>query len=135
MILLICGSRVIRDPEWVASTLEAFFQTHPQFNKVITGGASGIDRLAGEYCRGQQMRVEDILPDYERHGRRAPLVRDRDMVMIADYVLALWDGHSRGTRYTINQASRLNKQYTIRYYPSDLQVNENIDGYFDSKIN
>ena len=42
-------------------------------------------------------------PDYARFQRRAPLERNRDIVQHADYVIALWDGSSRGTAHAIEQ--------------------------------
>ena len=43
---------------------------------------------------------------------KAPATQ-REMVMRADWVLAFWDGKSKGTESSINQARRLGKHVEI----------------------
>ena len=68
---------------------------------IISGGAKGIDSLAQSAARQLGINFECILPDYERNGKFAPLVRNEEIVRHADLVLAFWDFKSRGTAYTI----------------------------------
>ncbi len=70
-------------------------------SEIRSGGADGADALAARYARENGIRLTVIKPDYARYGRRAPLERSERIIKGADYVLALWDGRSRGTAYTI----------------------------------
>lgn len=69
--------------------------------RIISGGARGIDTLVEEIARERGIPFVKILPDYEKYGRNAPLVRNKLIVKEADLVLAFWDFSSRGTASTI----------------------------------
>lgn len=71
---------------------------------IVSGGAKGADTYAREYAEANGIELVELLPDYRRHGRRAPLVRDRQIIDECDCVLAFWDGKSNGTRYTLGYA-------------------------------
>ena len=71
---------------------------------ILSGGARGVDRLAEAYAREHGLGLEVLLPDYELFGKTAPLIRDRQIVDKADLVVAIWDGKSPGTRYTVEYA-------------------------------
>ncbi len=73
---------------------------------IISGGALGIDSLAEKYADENGIEKLIILPDYEFYGKGAPLIRDRLIVDHADIVIAIWDGRSAGTEYTINYAKQ-----------------------------
>ncbi len=72
---------------------------------IVSGGASGVDQDAARYAKARGIPLREFLPDYERYGRRAPLVRNKLIVKEADYLIAFWDGHSRGTMHTAGLAS------------------------------
>ena len=74
---------------------------------IISGGAEGIDTLAERYADGRGIPKMIITPDYSLYGRSAPLVRDRLIVDNADAVVAIWDGESPGTAYTVNYAKEV----------------------------
>ena len=71
---------------------------------ILSGGARGVDQLAEAYAKERGLELEVLLPDYELFGKSAPLIRDRQIVEKADLVVAIWDGSSPGTRYTIEYA-------------------------------
>ncbi len=70
-------------------------------SEIRSGGAQGADAFAARYAHENGLRLTLIEPDYARYGRRAPLERSERIIEGADYVIALWDGRSRGTAYTI----------------------------------
>ena len=74
---------------------------------IISGGAVGIDTAAEHYAKEHSIPFRKILPDYSMFGKRAPLVRDTQIVKEADLVLAFWDMKSRGTSFTIAECIRL----------------------------
>ncbi len=106
MKLLIVGSRSIADFD-LAPHIPADVDT------IISGGAGGIDSLAEQYADLHRLSKYILRPRYDFHGRSAPLKRNEQMVDIADAVLAIWDGNSKGTQYTIKYAKKINKQVTI----------------------
>lgn len=84
---------------------------------IISGGARGVDTLAAEYARSHGIALVEYLPDYARFGRSAPLKRNHTIIADADCVLALWDGKSRGTAYTIRIARDAGKPVNVVTLP------------------
>ena len=107
MKLLVVGSRSIKD-----------FDLTPHIpNDVITiisGGANGVDTLAEEYADRHRLSKYIIRPRYDLYGRAAPLKRNEKMVDLADAVLVIWDGKSKGAQYTIKYAKKTNKAVTVK---------------------
>ncbi len=69
--------------------------------EIISGGAVGIDSLAEVYARENGLMMTVFKPDYAKYGKRAPLVRNDQIIAHAQYVIAIWDGESHGTAYTM----------------------------------
>lgn len=82
-------------------------------DSIISGGARGADTYARIFAHEHNIPITELLPDYRIYGKGAPLIRDRAIVEQCDAVLAFWNGHSRGTAYTIDYARRLNKPIKI----------------------
>ncbi len=81
--------------------------------EIVSGGAKGIDTVAAEYAHKNNLMLREFLPEYNRYGKRAPLVRNGLIAEYADEALALWDGKSHGTLFTIKQFERLGKKVTV----------------------
>lgn len=106
MKLLVVGSRSIKDfdlSDYISSETEL----------IISGGASGIDSIAEEYADKHRISKLILYPKYEVYGKAAPLKRNEIMVDIADEVLIIWDGKSRGTKYTADYAAKKNKKVRL----------------------
>lgn len=80
---------------------------------IISGGASGVDTLAERYADEHKISKLILRPDYGSYGRAAPLKRNEKMVELADSVLVIWDGVSKGSSYTIRYAKKHNKKLTV----------------------
>ena len=78
----------------------------PDADLIISGGAVGVDTLAEEYADKNGIKKLILYPDYELYGKSAPLIRDKLIVDHADLVIAVWDGVSGGTEFTISYAKR-----------------------------
>ena len=106
MKLLIAGSRSITD-----------FDLAPYIpdgtDLIISGGANGIDALAEKYADKKKISKLIVRPRYDLYGKAAPIKRNETMVEIADAVLVIWDGKSKGTNSTINFAKKLNKELIL----------------------
>lgn len=76
---------------------------------IISGGAVGVDSFAAEYAKGHCIELVEFLPEYDKYGRSAPLIRNKKIVDLCDEVFAFWDGKSRGTMHTVNYAKKLGK--------------------------
>lgn len=107
MILAVIGSRSIKNID-IAS-----FIPEGEIELIVSGGAVGVDRAAEEYAREKGIAVKVIKPDYDSFGKRAPLIRDEEIAECADKILAIWDGRSGGTMYTVKYARSLGKKVIL----------------------
>lgn len=71
---------------------------------IVSGGARGADTLAREYAVRNNIPLLEFLPKYAIYGRKAPIMRNIQIVDNCDLLLAFWDGTSRGTKFTIYYA-------------------------------
>lgn len=110
MKLLIAGSRSIK-------SFDLSPYVSPDVDTIITGGASGIDQIAEEYADRHKLSKYIIRPQYQRFGRAAPLKRNEQMVDMADAVLIVWDGVSKGTKYTVDYVNKKQKPLFLLQSP------------------
>lgn len=99
-IICVCGSRSI---DYV--NIDNFIDKD-KVSEIITGGATGVDTLAEQWAKKNHIEFAAYLPNYKIYGKKAPLIRDMDMVDAADIVVAFWDNHSKGTKFTIDYAKK-----------------------------
>lgn len=102
MKLLIAGSRSI-----TAFDLSPYVPKDVEL--IICGGAAGVDALAEQYADAHRISKLILRPDYARYGRAAPLKRNEQMVDLADGVLVIWDGRSKGACHTVKYAEKKGK--------------------------
>ena len=86
---------------------------------IISGGAKGIDSLAETYAEKHNIPTIIFEPDYSKYGRKAPIVRNQLIAKEADIVVAIWDGKSKGTAYTINYAQKIGKRTYTYFFAQD----------------
>lgn len=80
---------------------------------LITGGAVGIDSIVENYANKKKIPKLVFKPDYKAFGKIAPLIRNMLIVENADTVIAIWDGISRGTKFTIDYAKKTGKPVSV----------------------
>ena len=101
MKIAIVGSRSVK-----ADHLEQYVLPG---DEIVSGGAVGVDQCAAEYAKGNGLKLTEFLPQYERYGRSAPVVRNKQIVDYADQVIVFWDGQSRGSLSVIKYAQKVGK--------------------------
>ena len=78
-------------------------------DEIVSGGAVGVDSCAAEYAKKKGLKLTVFLPQYDRYGRAAPIVRNKKIVDYADKIIAFWDGKSKGTLSVIKYAEKTEK--------------------------
>lgn len=114
MNLLICGGRDFNDYATMKSVV--MFRYDLTDLTIVSGGARGADRLAEELAR--QLGVPNIVvnADWDKWGKSAGYKRNIEMLYISDAVLAFWDGESKGTKHTIDNADKREMDCNIIFY-------------------
>lgn len=123
MKLLVCGSRDYTDYESLKILLAGFLRLNPHHpyaifgqHTIIAGGARGVDLLAARFAEEHRLELEEILPDWDKHGKAAGFIRNQEMINLNPLVvMAFWNGESRGTKDTLTRA-RKNKIMTYIIY-------------------
>lgn len=105
----IAGSRSLTSCPALLERLEQL-RAAQMLGQVVSGGATGIDTLAVNWCRAHDVPLVELRPDYRRHGAAAPHVRNAEIVQRAGLVLLCWDGQSAGTLSTWRAAQRLGRR-------------------------
>ena len=72
-----------------------------------------MDSVADSWAKANNLETIIYKPNYKVYGKRAPLVRDEEMVEFADIVIAFWDGKSKGTLYTVNYAKKIGRKVIV----------------------
>jgi hypothetical protein len=101
MRTIIAGSRGINDYDLL---LEAIKKSEFEITKVISGGAYGVDKLGERYAKENNIELEVYPANWAVHGRSAGYKRNVEMAEVADALIALWDGASRGAESMISIA-------------------------------
>lgn len=104
-LVLFCGSRTWNDQRGTDELMVHLSGLFKGRFHVIQGGAFGADNQAWFAAKKLNVPVETMRPDWERFGKRAGFLRNAAMLEKGpQYVVALWDGKSRGTAHTIDLA-------------------------------
>lgn len=82
-------------------------------DEIISGGARGIDSCASNYAKLHNIKLTEYLPDYASYNKKAPLLRNKIIIQQCDMVIAIWDGVSTGTLFTIKYAYQMKKPLRI----------------------
>ena len=110
MKILISGSRKLSDNN-TYTQLEKLLKTMRPTH-IIHGGAIGVDALADRYATENQLPKTVIKPDYKNHGKYAPLIRNTELVQLADKVICVYAAdriRKGGTGDTYKKATKAGK--------------------------
>ena len=111
MKIAIVGSRCLTDID-----LDKYIRIDNGINRIteiVSGGAVGIDTRAAEYAKRHGLTLTEFLPQYERYGRAAPIVRNKEIVDYADKVIVFWNGASKGTLSVIKYSEKVGKHVEV----------------------
>lgn len=90
MRLAIIGSRQCPQID-IAAHLKYILDT------IVSGGTRGADTYARLFAQQHNLKLIEFLPEYDKYGRQAPLIRNKLKVENFDCLIAFWDGVSSRT--------------------------------------
>ena len=108
MKVAVIGSRTFNDYELLRQTLSKL-----EITLVVSGGAKGADSLGEEYANANNIPTKIFLPDWDKYGKSAGMLRNSDIINEVEIVVAFWDGESKGCKDAIAKANKLNKKVLI----------------------
>lgn len=121
----VSGSRLCFDYDKIKEDILREFRSE-DLAVIISGGAKGVDALCERFASEHGIPIESHKPDYDRHGKGAPLVRNREIVDSCDVLMAwpLWEPKSGGTVSTMEYA----KAKGIRVIENRVDLKDGLGG-------
>lgn len=110
-ILLIAGSRNLH-PDYHTLDAASYLFDVP-FDKIISGGAKGVDTIAREWAIVRDYNFEEFLAEWDTYGKKAGYIRNKEMVEECTHAIIVYDGSSLGTKHTIDLLEKENKPYVL----------------------
>ena len=116
MRVIIAGWRHCRDVALVRKAIQA---SGFEVTTVISGGARGVDSI-GELLACTELHVPVVRyhADWAAHGKAAGPMRNQEMALNADALVAVSHPESRGTADMIARARRLGLQVYVEHIPA-----------------
>ena len=126
LYLLVVGSRSITDYAFIKEKLnEIRAEKFPDYNIIIvSGGAIGVDSMAEMWAKDYGFDTVIMKAEWNKYGKSAGYIRNEEMnKFIATkphrYVVALWDGKSRGTAHNFDLAKKYNNDIEVVKYVTE----------------
>ena len=131
--IAVTGSRDIKDWIWIRDQMDWLIDNKLKDKKLsevifILGDASGVDKEVETYCVNYGLAfiklrtLNHIYPAFTDKTVRPDLIklmylgRDIQVIEACDWVFGLWDGHSTGTKFTLDEGKKQGKLVIIQQY-------------------
>lgn len=112
MKVVIAGSRSITDHDLVT---EVIFDSGFDITEVVCGGAYGVDLIGKRWANDRDIRVKMFMADWEKSGKKAGMIRNREMAEYADAAIIICNDSSKGSIGMLNSIKNTGKPYYIVY--------------------
>lgn len=113
MKVIIAGGRDCWNAELVIKAIAA---SRFHIDEVVCGKAAGVDTLGERWAQWAGLPVAEFPADWDQYGKAAGPIRNKQMAVYADALIAVWDEKSRGTANMIKTMDSLGKPfYVLRY--------------------
>ena len=113
--VIISGSRTFNDYAIVRDACDNILQDKADSHNIliVSGTAKGTDRLGEQYAFERGYEILRFPADWQKYGRSAGIIRNKEMAFAADALIAFWDGKSAGTASMIRFAKEKNMSIRI----------------------
>lgn len=103
--VIIAGGRDFSDYDLLCRKCDQFFINKAP-TAIISGMARGADCWGVQYAREHGIPVLEFPANWRVLGKRAGMMRNLQMLEVADAVVAFWDGKSKGTHHMIRETQK-----------------------------
>lgn len=107
MNIAIVGSRHYNDYNQFETLLnQLIINENLNITSIISGGSKGVDSLAEIFALNNDIKFIKYTADWKHYGKSAGPIRNKLIIDHSDYVIAFWDGKSKGTLNSLNLANK-----------------------------
>lgn len=110
--IAIVGSRTFNNYDLLKNILTEYIKNNKincENIVILSGGARGADSLGEKFADEHYLAKKIFYPDWDRFGKSAGFIRNKDIIKNSDVVLAFWDYRSKGTKNSIDLATKYDK--------------------------
>lgn len=111
--LAVIGSRNFDDYDLLEMILDKF---KDKITTIVSGGANGADSLGEKWANKNDISTKIYKPDWDKYGKRAGYLRNRDIISNCDACIAFWDGESKGTQHSFTLCEEMGKPLKVIKY-------------------
>ncbi len=107
--IIVAGCRSFDDYELLSKTLDSFLQIYDYDMEIVSGTCRGADLLGEQYAREHNLCCKRFPAQWDRFGKAAGPIRNKQMAEYATGLVAFWDGNKvrSGTYNMICVATKL----------------------------
>jgi hypothetical protein len=109
----VVGSRTFVDKDLIFAWLCRVNQDLGPFDKIITGDSQGADLIAESWAKCKNIETKICYADWTTLGTKASYLRNISIIDNSDFVIAFWDGDSKGTAHAIRVTRMENKPLLV----------------------
>lgn len=109
----VVGSRTFNDTDLIFAWLDRIHKDLGPFDKVVTGDSHGADLVAEAWAKKREVDVKICYADWTSLGSKASFLRNISIIDASDFVIAFWDGDSKGTAHAIRVTRMVNKPLLV----------------------
>ena len=121
MKVIIAGSRHLDRYDFVSQAMSTFcarpgLRDSGHFvvvDEVVSGHCKGPDLMGERWAELHQVPVRVFPAAWNKHGRAAGPIRNREMAAYADALVLIWDGVSRGSANMLKEATARNLEVFV----------------------
>ena len=95
MKIIIAGSRTAQWSDVLLGICKTCFFYTEKVDLIVSGGAKGADLFGEKWARTMSIPIEQFIPDLDRYGKRAGMLRNIEMANFSNALLAIWDEESK----------------------------------------
>lgn len=107
MKVIIAGSRDFNDYSKLKESCNHLLSKNKDTNvEIVSGTAQGADTLGEQYASEKGYKLTQFPAEWDKYGKGAGFRRNVLMAKYSDYLIAFWNGKSRGTHHMINTAKK-----------------------------
>ena len=105
MKVIIAGGRDFNDYDLLCRIADKILSRQDEI-EIVNGTAKGGDKLGERYAEERGYPIKRFPADWGTHGKAAGYLRNEDMALYADALIAFWDKQSKGTKHMIDIAEQ-----------------------------
>ena len=106
MKVIIAGSRNFINYHELKKECNQFLLDKKNIEIVSGDHYKGADKLGVQYANEKGFNIVRFPAEWNKFGKAAGPIRNKEMAIFADALIAFWDGKSRGTKNMIQLAKQ-----------------------------